>query len=68
MNFKSNALLRALVLILFFSITTNAQSQTNALGQQIKVIGHKKNIDDSKNIYKYLLEHLEKTLKNSPNQ
>jgi len=53
MNFKSNALLKALVLILFFSITTNAQSQTNALGQQIKVIGHKKNIDDSKNIYKY---------------
>jgi len=53
MNFKSNALLKSIVLILFFSITTNAQSETNALGQQIKVIGQKKNIDDRKNIYKY---------------
>ena len=53
MNFKSNSLLRTLVLILFFSITTNAQSETNALGQKITVIDQKENSNVIKNTYKY---------------
>ena len=43
MNFKTSSLLKTLVLILFFSITTSVQSETNALGQKITVIGLEKN-------------------------
>ena len=35
MNFKNDCLLITLIIISFFSITINAQSKTNALGQQI---------------------------------
>ena len=53
MNFKSNSLLKALILIFFFSITTSVQSETNALGQQITVIGQKKDVNDNQTRYKY---------------
>jgi len=53
MNFKNTKILKALILILFFSITINVQSETNALGQQIKVIGQKENTNDKQNTYKY---------------
>ena len=53
MNFESNSLLKALILIFFFSITTSVQSETNALGQQITVIGQKKDVDDNQTRYKY---------------
>ena len=53
MNFKITKMLKALLLILFFSIITNVQSETNALGQQIKVIGQKENTNDKQNTYKY---------------
>ncbi|MFQ3367952.1 MAG: membrane-bound lytic murein transglycosylase D [Methylophilaceae bacterium] len=43
MNFKTSSLLKTLVLILFISITTSVQSETNALGQKIIVIGLEKN-------------------------
>ena len=52
MNFKSKTLLKALALILFFSIT-NAQSETNTLGQKITVINQEKNINVDKDIHKY---------------
>ena len=38
MNFKNDCLLITLIIISFFSITINAQSETNALGQQITFI------------------------------
>ena len=38
MNFKNDCLLITLIIISFFSITINAQSKTNALGQQITFI------------------------------
>ncbi len=53
MNFESNSLLKALILIFFFSITTSVQSETNALGQQITVIGQKKDVNDNQTKYKY---------------
>ena len=53
MNFESNSLLKALILIFFFSITTSVQSETNALGQQITVIGQKKDVNDNQTRYKY---------------
>lgn len=53
MNFESNSLLKALILIFFFSITTSVQSETNALGQQITVIGQKKDVNDNQTSYKY---------------
>jgi len=54
MNFEKNLLLKTLLtLILFFSITTPLQSETNALGQKILVIGQEKNINDKQNVYKY---------------
>ena len=43
MNFKNRTLLNALMLAVFFSITTSVQSETNALGQQITVIGQEEN-------------------------
>ena len=52
MNFKNGTLLKALIFGLFFSITTNIQSETNALGQKITVIGQEKNSVES-NSYKY---------------
>jgi membrane-bound lytic murein transglycosylase D len=53
MNFESNSLLKALILIFFFSITTSVQSETNALGQQITVIGQKKDVNDNQTRYKH---------------
>jgi len=52
MNFKNRTLLKALIFSLFFSVTTNIQSETNALGQKITVIGQEKNSVES-NSYKY---------------
>jgi len=55
MNFKNTKMLKAILLILFFSIVANVQSETNALGQQIKVIGQKDNSDEKQNAYKYTI-------------
>ena len=53
MNFKNSILIKALILSFFFSITTNAQSKTNALGQKITVINQEKNDFDNQTSYKY---------------
>ena len=50
MNFKNTKMLKAILLILFFSIVANVQSETNALGQQITVIGQKKDVNDNRTI------------------
>jgi membrane-bound lytic murein transglycosylase D len=44
MNFKNNHLLNIIVFIIFISITSCAQSETNALGQQITFINLIENI------------------------
>ena len=53
MNFERSSLLKTLALILFFSITTSTQSETNALGQKITVIGQENTDIKSQTSYKY---------------
>jgi membrane-bound lytic murein transglycosylase D len=53
MNFKRNAWLQTLILLLCFSIMPSVQSETNALGQKITVIDPAKVITDNKTNYKY---------------
>ncbi|MDC0127315.1 transglycosylase SLT domain-containing protein [Methylophilaceae bacterium] len=53
MNFKVTTIINTLVLMLLLSIITNVKSETNALGQQITVIGQKENIKETKNTYKF---------------